>query len=285
MTDTTNQQVEETKVKSPTPSPYVGKDRVFQTKEEITKEADSLKQTIEPAEDVLPEKNTGTKHDYKKRYDDLKSHYDSKLSEWRKEKEEILIQLQDNKKSNMAMPKTAEELQLFKQKHPDVYDVIETVASMKTDSRIQDVEEHLNILREKEFELSRQNAQKELLNHHPDFLDLKDSEEFVEWLKDQPDNIAEGVTKNATDVKWAVRTVDLYKLDKGIGKQKSKSKKPSDAAKAVKTSTASQDITDKNSNKKIWTYEEIARLKPHQFEKVEEEIELANREGRIREQL
>lgn len=285
MTDTTNQQVEETKVKSPTPSPYVGKDRVFQTKEEITKEADSLKQKIEPAEDVLPEKNTGTKHDYKKRYDDLKSHYDNKLSEWRKEKEEILIQLQDNKKSNMAMPKTAEELQLFKQKHPDVYDVIETVASMKTDSRIQDVEEHLNILREKEFELSRQNAQKELLNHHPDFLDLKDSEEFVEWLKDQPDNIAEGVTKNATDVKWAVRTVDLYKLDKGIGKQKSKSKKPSDAAKVVKTTTASQDITDKNQGKKIWTYEEIARLKPHQFEKVEEEIELANREGRIREQL
>ena len=81
-----------------------------------------------------------------------------------------------------------------------------------------------------------------------------------------------------------MRTIDLYKLDKGISKPKSKSKKPSDAAKVVKTTTASQDITEKNNNKKIWTYEEISRLKPHEFVKLEEEIDLANREGRIREQ-
>ena len=284
MTDTTDQQVEETKKKSPTPTPYVGKDRVFESKEEITKEAELLREQITPADEALPDKTTGTKHDYKKRYDDLKSHYDNKLSAWRKEKEEILVQLQKDKKSKVTMPKTPDEIEKFKQENPDVYDVIETIASMKTDSRVQDVEEHLNILREKEFELERQNAQRELLNHHADFLELKDSEDFVEWLKDQPDNIAEGVTKNATDVRWAVRTIDLYKLDKGIGKPKSKSRKPSDAAKVVKTTTASQDITEKNNNKKIWTYEEISRLKPHEFVKLEEEIDLANREGRIREQ-
>ncbi len=283
MTDTTNQQIEEPKKKSPTPTPYMGKDRVFESKQEITKQADALRST-ETSNEELPKKTTGTEHDYKKRYDDLKSHYDTKLSTWRKEKEEILTQLQTNKKSNVVMPKTPEEIEKFKQENPDVYDVIETIASMKTDSRVQDVEEHLNILREKEFELERQNAQRELLNHHSDFLELKDSEEFTEWLKDQPDNIAEGVTKNATDVRWAVRTIDLYKLDKGIGKPKSKSRKPSDAAKVVKTTTASQDITDKNQGKKIWTYEEISRLKPHEFVRLEEEIDLANREGRIREQ-
>lgn len=282
MTDITNQQVEEPTKKSPTPTPYIGKDRVFESKEKITKEADALRQQENSNED-LPEKTTGTKHDYKKRYDDLKSHYDNKLSAWRKEKEDILVQLQSDKKSNVVMPKTPEEIEKFKQENPDVYDVIETIASMKTDSRVQDVEEHINILREKESELERQNAQKELLNHHSDFLELKDNEDFVEWLKDQPDNIAEGVTKNATDVKWAVRTIDLYKLDKGIGKQKSKSKKPSDAAKAVKTNSASQDITDKNQGKKIWTHEEISRLKPYEFAKLEEELDLANREGRIRE--
>ena len=104
MTDITNQQVEEPTKKSPTPTPYIGKDRVFESKEEITKQADALRPTATSNED-LPEKTTGTKHDYKKRYDDLKSHYDTKLSAWRKEKEDILVQLQSDKKSKVSMPK------------------------------------------------------------------------------------------------------------------------------------------------------------------------------------
>ncbi len=249
MTDTTNQQTEENN--EPTLQPYVGKDRVFDSDEQIETSADLLREKITPAEDALPDKTTGSKpaHNYKKRYDDLKSHYDNKLSEWRREKEELLTKFQSGKKTNVKMPKTAEELEKFKAEYPDVFAVVETVASMQADSRVQDVEEHINILREREFELERQNAQRELLSYHSDFLEIKDTEEFTEWLKDQPDNISQGVTKNATDVKWAARTIDLYKADKGIGKSKPKSKKPSDAARAVKTTTASHDITDKNEAK------------------------------------
>ena len=282
MTDTTNQQTEEND--EPTLQPYVGKDRVFDSDEQIETSADLMRKQITPSEETSSEKTTGSKpeHNYKKRYDDMKSHYDNKLSEWRREKEGLLTKFQSGKKSNVKMPKTAEELEKFKAEYPDVFAVVETVASMQADSRVQDVEDHLNILREREFELERQNAQRELLSHHSDFLDLKDTEDFTEWLKDQPDNISQGVTKNATDVKWAARTIDLYKADKGIGKSKPKSKKPSDAARAVKTTTASQDITDTNEGKKIWTSEEIVRLKPHQFEKFEKEIDKARKEGRIR---
>ena len=282
MTDTTNQQTEENN--EPTLQPYVGKDRVFQTDEQIESSADLMRKQITQSEEAASEKTIGSKpeHNYKKRYDDLKSHYDNKLSEWRREKEELLTKFQSGKKSNLKMPKTPEELERFKAEYPDVFAVVETVASMQADSRVQDVEEHINILREREFELERQNAQRELLSHHPDFLDIKNNEDFVEWLKDQPDNISQGVTKNSTDVKWAARTIDLYKADKGIGKSKTKSRKPSDAARAVKTTTASQDITDTNEGKKIWTSEEIVRLKPHQFEKYEKEIDQARKEGRIR---
>jgi hypothetical protein len=34
--------------------------------------------------------------------------------------------------------------------------------------------------------------------------------------------------------------------------------------------------------KKEWSSEEIRRMKPHEFEKYEKEIDLARREGRIR---
>ena len=55
--------------------------------------------------------DTKKDHDYKKRYDDLKSHYDKKLAEWKEEKN----QLQDSWKSaesvtkDIRIPKTQEE--------------------------------------------------------------------------------------------------------------------------------------------------------------------------------
>ena len=52
-----------------------------------------------------------------------------------------------------------------------------------------------------------------------------------------------------------------------------------EAAKAIsKTKKATDSDIPK---KKIWTTSEISRLKPHQFEKFEKEIDLARLEGRI----
>ena len=39
--------------------------------------------------------------------------------------------------------------------------------------------------------------------------------------------------------------------------------------------------TNSDSNKKTWTTSEIRRLKPHEYEKLEAELDLANAEGRI----
>ena len=130
LTDTTNQHIEEPKKKSPTPTPYMGKDRGFESKQEITKEADALRST-ETSNEELPKKTTGTEHDYKKRYDDLKSHYDTKLSTWRKEKEEILTQIKTNKKTKEVMPKTTEEIKKLKQEKPEVNDRHETITTRK----------------------------------------------------------------------------------------------------------------------------------------------------------
>ena len=52
-----------------------------------------------------------------------------------------------------------------------------------------------------------------------------------------------------------------------------------EAAKAItKTKKSTESESPK---KKIWTTSEIANLKPHQFEKFEEDIDLARLEGRI----
>jgi hypothetical protein len=70
-------------------------------------------------------------------------------------------------------------------------------------------------------------------------------------------------------------------MDKGVSKLTKKEEKDvkKEAAKAI---TKTRKSTESESpKKKIWTTSEIANLKPHQFEKFEEDIDLARLEGRI----
>ena len=62
-------------------------------------------------EEVVEEKSVPYKKpDYKKRYDDLKKHYDNKLNEFKSREEELLKQAMPEYKA----PKTEEELEQFK---------------------------------------------------------------------------------------------------------------------------------------------------------------------------
>ena len=108
-------------------------------------------------------------------------------------------------------------------------------------------------------------------------MQIKAEAEFGTWLEEQPPSIADGVTKNNTDAKWAARVIDLYKADKGISRT-SKKQATNTAADFVPTKKKSEPAK----GKKEWSAEEIKRMKPHEFEKYEKEIDLARREGRIR---
>jgi uncharacterized protein YqfA (UPF0365 family) len=109
---------------------------------------------------------------------------------------------------------------------------------------------------------------------------LKDTENFQDWLQEQPTSISDGILKNGTDSKWAVRVLDLYKADAGISKKSDTAKLTKSAAEAV-TKTSRVKIPEKAGDKKIWKQSEIRKLKPHEFESLEKEIDLAAKEGRV----
>ena len=81
------------------------------------------------SEEIATEKR---EHDYKKRYDDLKKYYDQQLNEWKQEKETLAAQAnvaeKVQKEQAYAPPKTKEELDQFREKYPDVYQVVETIS-------------------------------------------------------------------------------------------------------------------------------------------------------------
>ena len=222
--------------------------------------------------------------DYKKRYDDLKRHYDSKLEEWKREREEIANAQQAGRESGLStseLPKTPDELRQFKEKYPDVYAVVETISSLRADDHVRELKNEIQQLKGKEKELEVKSAYKELLSAHPDFPELKKDEKFLKWLDGQPTSIADGIYKNNKDAKWASRVLDLYKADMGINTKQRKKSRDADPAVAVTRTAAKDIVSDASTDKKIWKASDIGKLKPWEFEKIESEIDSARAEGRI----
>ena len=262
-------------------------------REEVYNEDDEVVEAEDPSqEEATPETQEeasfakppeGSDTDYKKRYDDLKRHYDTKLEEWKKERDDLAQAQQAGRDSGLKqteLPKNAEELEAFKQKYPDVYAVVETISTMQAETRLNSLKGEIEQLKGREKELEVQSAYKELLHAHPDFENLKTDEKFLVWLDEQPSSIADGIYKNSTDSKWAIRVVDLYKADVGISKKR-RTSKDADPAIAV-TKTSSKDVIgEATPDKKLWKASEIGRMKPWEFEKLEAELDSARSEGRI----
>ena len=245
-------------------------------------EADPQEATPQEEADSFVEAKKEETHDYKKRYDDLKRHYDEKVGEFKTEIETLrktMTQHAQEMPRGVTPPKTAEELEEFKERYPDVFEVVQTVSSLQTESQVAQLREELGSIKEREQELEKQKAFEELLRLQPDFNDIKTDEKFLTWLEEQPTSISDGIYKNNKDARWAARVVDLYKADVGLTtKKKTKS---SSAADAVTKTPARQVNTEATGDKKVWKASEIGKMKPWEFEKAEAELDAARAEGRI----
>ena len=217
---------------------------------------------------------------YKKRYDDLKKHYDSKLGEFKQRELELLEQAQQGQ-VKYTPPKSQEELDEFKEKYPDVYNVVETVASMQSESRAKQLEEKVKLLQEREQQLVRLDAEKALRANHPDFDDIRNSDDFHEWAKSQPESIQNWIYSNASDPEAASRALDLFKSDMGVNSKQQKlsagPKQKLSAADMVSTKTTNVEPQQA----KVWSQQEILNLSPAEFDRLEKEIDKAWDEGRI----
>jgi len=217
---------------------------------------------------------------FKKRYDDLKKHYDSTISKHKEELTSLRGQLESSTKQ-FTPPKSKEELEAWRKEYPDVYSMVETIAMDKATTQSAELESKFKNLQVQQEQIAKEKAEVELLRFHPDFNDIRLKDDFHEWAGQQDPTIQGWLYENTSNAKLAARAIDLYKMDRGLSNLTKKEEKDvkKEAAKAIsKTRKATDSETPK---KKIWTATEISKLKPHQFEKFEEEIDLARLEGRI----
>ena len=217
---------------------------------------------------------------FKKRYDDLKKHYDSTINKHKEELTSLRAQLESSTKQ-FVPPKSKEELEAWRKEYPDVYDMVETIAMNKATTRTADLENKYKDLKLQQEQIAKEKAEVELLKLHPDFNDIRAKDDFHEWAEQQDPTIQSWLYENTSNSKLAARAIDLYKMDRGLSKLTKKEEKDvkKEAAKAIsKTKKSTESDIPK---KKVWTTSEISKLKPHQFEKFEKEIDLARLEGRI----
>ena len=235
-------------------------------------------------EEATPEERPVTAEEkaFKKRYDDLKRHYDKTLNKHKSEVTNLKTQLEQS--TNQMLPPTdPNDLAEWRKKYPDVYDIIETISLTKADERAKKLEEKYQFLQEQQTQIAKEKAEVELLKRHPDFQEIRATDNFHEWAQKQDPTIQGWLYENADNADLAARAIDLYKMDAGITTKKEKS-----ATKNVKKEAAKAVTSTKKGNqinvteKKIWSVEEISKLKPFEFDKYEKDIMEARREGRIK---
>ena len=228
------------------------------------------------------ETNPYNKVDYKKRYDDLKRYYDRKLGEWTSKENDLKTQLRDNRPKYQP-PKSKEELEAFKNDYPDIYGVVETVSHLQSENQMQTLQEEVESLKKRNEALAQREAQLELGRLHPDFNDIKESDDFHSWADSQPMEIKSWIYENNSDGKLAARAIDLYKKDRGLGLDKKTETKTTTqnqgADLLVKTR---EQVQVPQSNEVVFNRSDIASMSDEEFMQYEKDIVKAQREGRIK---
>ena len=228
------------------------------------------------------ETNPYNKVDYKKRYDDLKRYYDRKLGEWNSKENDLKTQLRENR-PKYTPPKSKEELDSFKKEYPDIYGVVETVSHLQSENQMQTLQEEVDSLKKQNSALAQREAQLELARIHPDYNNIKESDDFHNWADSQPMEIKSWIYENNSDGKLAARAVDLYKKDRGLGldkKTETKTVQKNDGADLlVKTN---EQVQIPQTNESVYSRDDIAKMSDEEFMQYEKDIVKAQREGRIK---
>ncbi len=252
-------------------------ERIKKDEEELKKMMEQEKEPEPKEEEKEEEPKSAEEKTFKKRYGDLRRHSQQKEKDLQVRIDELSKQLSEATKKEIKLPKTEEELETWAKEYPDVAAMVETIAIKKAKETSKQLEEKVKSINELQLNATKEKAEAELMRIHPDFADIRDSDDFHEWAEEQPKWVQDALYDNDNDARSAARAIDLYKADKNITK---KHKANNDAAKVVKTKNnrAEPDIDE---SKNFFRESQVDKMSPEQYEKNQEKIMEAIRSGKF----
>jgi hypothetical protein len=260
--------------------------RPYSNEERIKKDEEELEQMLkeqrgeeeETTEEVEEEPTNAEEKTFKKRYSDLRRHQQKQAEEFKQEIDALKQQLSAATKKEMKLPKSDEDLEDWAKDYPDVAAIVETIAMKKAQEQSAALEERIKIIDEMQLSATKEKAEAALMQMHPDFDTIRDSDEFHEWAEDQPKWVQDALYENDNDARSAARAIDLYKADMGISKKKPKSDK--DAAKSVSTKN-SRSKPQENEASTYLKESDVQRMSPQEYEERSDEIMESIRSGKF----
>ena len=260
--------------------------RKYTNEEKRKKEEEELEQMMkeqrgETEETVEPEEAEPTNAEektFKKRYSDLRRHQQKQAEDFKKEIDALKSQLNDATKKEMKLPKSDEDIETWAKDYPDIAAIVETIAMKKAREQSAALEERVKAIDEMQLSATKEKAEVELMRMHPDFGEIRDSDEFHEWAEEQPKWVQDALYDNDNDARSAARAIDLYKADTGIGKEKPKADK--DAAKSVSTKN-SRSTPQKDETSSYLKESDVQKMSAQEYEKNSDEIMEAIRSGKF----
>ena len=254
--------------------PYSNDERIKKEEEELEQ---LMKEQKGEVEEVEEEPASSEEKTFKKRYGDLRRHTQEKEREFQKQLEELKSQLDTATRKEMQLPKSDEDLEAWAKEYPDVAAIIETIAAKKAQEQTKDLEDRFKAVDEMQFNAKREKAEAELMRLHPDFDEIRDSDDFHEWADEQPKWVQEALYENDNDARSAARAIDLYKADRNITTKK---KSKGNAAEAV-TSKNTRSKPQENEASSYLKESEVQRMSAQEYEKRSDEIMEAIRSGKF----
>ena len=260
---------------------YSNEDKRKIEEEELQKLMDeqdeSVKEQEAQKEEQVPE--TAEERSFKKRYGDLRRHTQEKERSYEDRIKKLEEQLSESAAQGIKLPTSDEDLDKWAAEYPDVAAIVETIAIKKAREQSKDLEDRVKAIDEMRYEATREKAEAELMRIHPDFGEIRDSDDFHEWAEEQPKWVQDALYENTEDARSASRAIDLYKSDRGITKAKSKSNNK-DAAKSVATkSTRTRPETDETNN--YLKESQVNKMSSQEYEKYADDIMESIRTGKF----
>jgi hypothetical protein len=215
---------------------------------------------------------------FKKRYGDLRRHTQLKENELQSRISALEKQLSSSTKSEIKLPKSDQDIEAWAKEYPDVAAIIETIAIKKAREQSADLEERVKVIDEMKASATKEKAQVELMQMHPDFDKIREDDDFHSWAEEQPKWIQEALYDNDNDARSAARAIDLYKADRGITTKKPSTNK--DAARSVNT-RSERSRPNENDSKGHIRESQVSKMSAQEYEKRADEIMDSIRSGKF----
>ena len=230
----------------------------------------------EKADNETPD--TAEERSFKKRYGDLRRHQQEQKSDFEEQIKSLKSELKSTSTGDMELPSTEEEIADWASKYPQVANIMQTMALKAAKDQNETLSSRMKEIDDLQLSANKGKAEAKLLQIHPDFEEIREQDEFHDWVDAQPKWVQDSLYHNEADATSAARAIDLYKLDAGITK-KNKAKKGNSRGAAQEVSSRGGSSPTEGSGEQQFLESDVAAMTINTYEENQDAIAKAMRSG------